>query len=30
MTMEHTWDLSFLYESFEDERYLADLKKCRR
>lgn len=25
--MEHTWDLSFLYKGFEDEAYLADLKK---
>ena len=25
--MEHTWDLSFLYESFEDPAYLADLAR---
>lgn len=25
--MNTTWDLSFLYESFEDERFLADMKR---
>lgn len=25
--MNETWDLSFLYESFEDERFQADLKR---
>ena len=25
--MEHTWDLSFLYSSFEDEAFLTDVKK---
>jgi len=25
--MKNTWDLSYLYESFEDERFLADLQK---
>ena len=25
--MEHTWDLSFLYKSFEDEAFLADVAR---
>lgn len=25
--MNETWDLSYLYESFEDERFLADMKR---
>ena len=25
--MNHTWDLSFLYKSFEDEAFLADMAR---